>query len=148
MHISKAEYPLGTACVDKTPAQRRQAMRWAQRLKRVFNIDIESCASCGGQVRVIACIEDPVVSKKILAHEQSKEEGVAFGSSVLPRGPPQQSFFGCAPPGPSSLAMVVNRLKISAVVSFRAKRVVEVSEVGKFLMHWIINSAYTRLIPQ
>lgn len=28
---------------DTTPAERRAAMTWAQRLKRVFNIDIEIC---------------------------------------------------------------------------------------------------------
>lgn len=71
---------------DKTPSERHQVMRWAQRLKRVFNIDIETCANCGGQVKVIACIEDPVVIKKILDHKQSREEGANFGSSVLPRG--------------------------------------------------------------
>ena len=34
----------------------RAAMSWAQRLKRVFNIDIETCSECGGNVKVIACI--------------------------------------------------------------------------------------------
>ena len=29
-------------------------MTWAQRLKRVFGIDIETCPACGGAVRVIA----------------------------------------------------------------------------------------------
>jgi len=43
-------------------------MTWAQRLKRVFNIDIETCPSCGGAVRTIACIEDPEVIEKILTH--------------------------------------------------------------------------------
>ena len=43
-------------------------MSWAQRLERVIKLDLESCESCGGQVRVIACIEDPVVIGKILAH--------------------------------------------------------------------------------
>ena len=36
-------------------------MTWAQRLKRVFNIDIETCEACGGRVKVIACIEDPAI---------------------------------------------------------------------------------------
>jgi len=36
-------------------------MTWMQRLKRVFNIDIEKCERCGGRVKVVACIEDPVV---------------------------------------------------------------------------------------
>jgi hypothetical protein len=37
-------------------------------LKRVFDIDIETCAECGGDVRIIASIEDPAVIKKILVH--------------------------------------------------------------------------------
>jgi hypothetical protein len=36
--------------------ERRAAMTWAQRLKRVFNIDIETCGECGGEVRIIATI--------------------------------------------------------------------------------------------
>ena len=43
-------------------------MTWAQRLKRVFNIDIETCQACGGAVRIIASIEDPEVIEKILTH--------------------------------------------------------------------------------
>jgi len=35
-------------------------MTWAQRLKRVFKLDLQSCAGCGGQVRVIAGVGDPV----------------------------------------------------------------------------------------
>jgi hypothetical protein len=44
---------------ESMPVQRRSAMTWAQRLKRVFGIDIETCPACGGAVRIIACIEDP-----------------------------------------------------------------------------------------
>ena len=43
-------------------------MTWAQRLKRVFNIDMETCSACGGAMKVIACIEDPIINKKILGH--------------------------------------------------------------------------------
>jgi len=39
---------------SRTEPQKRQAMTWAQRLKRVFRIDIETCEHCGGAVRVIA----------------------------------------------------------------------------------------------
>ena len=38
----------------------------AQRLKRVFNIDIEACRECPGPVKMIACMEDPKVIKQIL----------------------------------------------------------------------------------
>jgi hypothetical protein len=53
---------------DQTPAEKRASMTWAKRLKRVFNIDIETCSKCGEDVRIIASIEDPVVIQKILAH--------------------------------------------------------------------------------
>ena len=43
-------------------------MTWARRLKRVFTMDIETCSECGGDVSIIACIEDSVVIQKILAH--------------------------------------------------------------------------------
>jgi hypothetical protein len=33
-------------------------MNWAQRLKRVFGIEIERCEHCGGAVKIIATIED------------------------------------------------------------------------------------------
>jgi hypothetical protein len=59
---------------EEPPAERRASMTWAQRLKRVFNIDIETCQACGGLVRIIACIEDPAVIQKILDHLKSTEE--------------------------------------------------------------------------
>jgi hypothetical protein len=37
----------------QTAAEKRSAMTWATRLKRVFNIDMNSCA-CGGAVKVVA----------------------------------------------------------------------------------------------
>ena len=36
-------------------------MSWAQRLRRVFKIDIETCDVCDGTVRVVASIEDMLV---------------------------------------------------------------------------------------
>jgi hypothetical protein len=69
---------------DKTPAERRASMTWSQRLKGVFDIDIETCQACGGPVRIIACIEDPVVIKKILAHLDKQDTPPATG--VLPEG--------------------------------------------------------------
>ena len=57
---------------DPTPCERRASMTWAQRLKRVFNIDIEICRECGGAVKAIACIEDPVVIENILTNLDEK----------------------------------------------------------------------------
>tara|TARA_B110000503_G_scaffold141718_1_gene236073 strand:- start:326 stop:565 length:240 start_codon:yes stop_codon:yes gene_type:complete len=49
---------------EKKVKEKRQSMTWAKKLKRVFNIDIEICEACQGQVRVIACIEEPWSSRK------------------------------------------------------------------------------------
>jgi hypothetical protein len=38
---------------------------------------LQSCEDCGGQVRVIACIEDPLVIGKILAHLETSRPGRA-----------------------------------------------------------------------
>jgi len=67
---------------------------WAQRLKRVFNIDIETCSGCGGAMKVIACIEDPIVIKQILDHLKHKAE--TSGTRALPesRAPPAELLLG------------------------------------------------------
>jgi len=70
---------------DKPPKSR---ISWARLLKRVFNVDIETCNLCGGRMKIIASIEDPQVIKKILEHL-----GIP---SKLPipwpaRGPPQRA---------------------------------------------------------
>ena len=78
---------------DQTPAERHAAMTWAQRLKRVFNIDIETCAECGGDVKIIACIEDPAVIQKILAHLDGNETSAATGLLPERRAPPATGLF-------------------------------------------------------
>jgi len=52
----------------RSPIERRRAMTWAQRLKRVFNIDVSTCGDCGGAVRIVASIEEPTAIRAILAH--------------------------------------------------------------------------------
>jgi len=65
----------------------RGCRRWAQRLKRVFQIDVESCPSCGGTVKVIASIEDPPVIERILNHLARKDLPGLWPDS---RAPPSQ----------------------------------------------------------
>ncbi len=74
----------------------RGRLGWAQRLKRVFAIDIEKCDKCGGKLyaarmKVIACIEDrdaapPAVIDKILKHL-----GLDESSTARNRSPPNQT---------------------------------------------------------
>jgi hypothetical protein len=68
-------------------------MAWSQRLKRVFGIDIETCAACGGALRIIACIEDPAVIKNILTHIDSKNACAEPARSPLCRARPQARWF-------------------------------------------------------
>jgi hypothetical protein len=82
------------ASEDPTPAKRRAAMTWAQRLKRVFNIDIEICKSGGGRVKIIACVEDPLIIRKVLTHIDSKAGCGAARRFPPCRAPPQGSLFG------------------------------------------------------
>jgi hypothetical protein len=43
------------------PPPRHVAMSWAKRLKRVFGIEIDTCQRCGGNLKIIASIEQPEV---------------------------------------------------------------------------------------
>ena len=43
-------------------------MSWARLLKRVFDLDLEHCANCGGALKIIAAIDDPPVIARLLAH--------------------------------------------------------------------------------
>lgn len=89
-NIKKAEEASEDECSN------RYKMTWAKRLKRVFDIEISICAHCGGNVRVIACIEDRSTIDKILEHVKKKELEEVVGQSQS-RAPPQfrnnHSFF-------------------------------------------------------
>ena len=76
------------------PPNLHTAMTWAQPLKRVFNIDITTCEECGGTVKVVASIENPVVIKQILAHLERKAESKVFNPLPESRAPPQIGLFG------------------------------------------------------
>jgi formate dehydrogenase maturation protein FdhE len=65
----------------------------ANSLKQLFNIDIETCSECGGEVKIIASIEDPVVIRKILAHLDDKAASVATGLMPQCRAPPPTGLF-------------------------------------------------------
>jgi hypothetical protein len=43
-------------------------LRWAKLLKRVFNLDLEHCPNCGGELKVIAAILERPAVEKILNH--------------------------------------------------------------------------------
>ncbi len=75
-----ARPPVSGADPTKPATPWHVAMSWARRLKRVFGVEIERCTRCGGQLKIIASIEEPQLIAKILSHlqraapEQSQSE--------------------------------------------------------------------------
>jgi hypothetical protein len=62
---------INTQAEDVKPkTEKRSRITSAQRLKRVFGIDIKVCKAFGGAVKIIACIEDQTVINQILSHLQ------------------------------------------------------------------------------
>lgn len=63
-------------------------LTWAQRLKRVFNIDITLCPLCGGAMRVIADITDPDIIQKILDHIEAQPPPVESATTIQSKNMP------------------------------------------------------------
>ena len=51
-----------------------------------------TCCECGGTMKVIACIENPVVIEKILAHLQGKDTSVPTSLRPASRAQPADLF--------------------------------------------------------
>ena len=52
---------------------------------RVFGVDVLKCSRCQGKMRLIACIEEPDVAKKILEHLGLRAEPL---STLRAQAPP------------------------------------------------------------
>ena len=66
----------------QTPAERHHSMTWAQRLKRVFQLDLSQCA-CGGRLKMLASIEDPATIRRILDHLERHARGPPASSVAV-----------------------------------------------------------------
>ena len=78
---------------------RHVSMTWAQRLQRVFKIDLLTGEHGGGALKVIASIEDPAVIKKILDHLERRAEPATPVFRPFARAPPQMALPGIKEPG-------------------------------------------------
>jgi len=65
------------------PERRALRRRWAELLRRIFEVDPLLCPRCGETMRIIALITEPRVATKILRHLAAKPADQ--------RGPPQAS---------------------------------------------------------
>ena len=81
------------AAAAERPALKDIRMNWVRRLKRVFSIEIEQCARCGGRLKVIASIEEPELIERILAHRRERGGRRRLLASLGARAPPQASLF-------------------------------------------------------
>ena len=52
------------SCAHHRPVR----LSWARLLKRVFDLDLEHCPNCGGELKIIAAILEQPVIEKILTH--------------------------------------------------------------------------------
>jgi len=92
--VTPAHRGMGAKPQEEPPPPRHVAMSWAQRLKRVFGIEIDACAGCGGKLKIIASIEEPQVIAKILSHLDKTVANEAQHELPLgARAPPQRSLF-------------------------------------------------------
>ena len=55
------------------------AWTWAALMHRAFALDVLACANCGGRLRLIATLHDPVVIRKLLAHLNMARSGPSPG---------------------------------------------------------------------
>ena len=78
---------------ENQQTNRHVAMTLAQRLKRVFTIDVERCLVCGGKARIIAAIEDKALIDKILTHLNNKASCAQSAPLPQVRAPPEPSLF-------------------------------------------------------
>ena len=79
---SPGEAPEGATALDGADraALRR---RWAEMIRRVYEVDPPVCPRCGGEMRVAGFITQPAVIKRILDHLRKREKV----SRPLPHAP-------------------------------------------------------------
>ena len=62
-----------SAAADPAPSEVSSLRRrWAELLRRVYEIDPLVCPRCGGEMRVISFITEPQVIRRILDHLEKK----------------------------------------------------------------------------
>ena len=75
-----------TPHTEQNKSKKSYSIGWAKTLKRVFNIDIQICLKCGGQIKIISSILNPQVIRKILNH---RGENATVPELAPSRGPPE-----------------------------------------------------------
>ena len=73
------------AVAEESPVSRAARVVWSMLLARIYEVFPLTCPKCGGEMRIIAFIDDPTEVKKILTH---LGEPAAAPLLAAARGPP------------------------------------------------------------
>ena len=83
----RAEASQPAACEPDCAHRRPVRMSWARLLKPVFEIDLEHCPNCGGELKIIAAILEAPVIERILTHlglqARAPPRAPALGQTLL-----------------------------------------------------------------
>ena len=72
--------------------ERPDNYKWAELMRRTFDVDVMRCEKCGGKMELISMIEDPDVIHKILAHLNLPTEPPEPSPARAPPGSNQEAF--------------------------------------------------------
>ncbi len=73
---------------DESEFQKACRSHWARLIKRVQEVDPWRCPQCGGKMKIVSCIEDPAVIKRILS-QLGLWKVVPRGKRAPPKPPPE-----------------------------------------------------------
>jgi hypothetical protein len=75
------------ASVEPPPPPASRKWSWPDLMRHTFGVDVLACARCGGRMRVVATIEDPLVILRILTH-------LGLPTAARAPRPPPSDLFG------------------------------------------------------
>ena len=78
----QVEHAVGDGCDVGNSVPRSVRRRWAQLIKRVYEVDPLVCTKCGAEMQIVAFILDHKVVQRILRHLETK-------AAYSERGPPE-----------------------------------------------------------
>ena len=73
---------------DVSPFTIARRASWARLLRKILEVDPLACPKCGGELRVLSVITDPVVVDRILRHLRNRGIESPFDSA---RSPPHDA---------------------------------------------------------
>ena len=86
-----ADYESDADLVGPDDPGRARRLAWSELFRRVWREDVLVCSRCGGEMRLVAVIEEPAVIEKILKHVGLWKRGPPAGRRVVVESPDHES---------------------------------------------------------